>query len=83
MACPEIKSAYAANLMHWIALSEKDADIHHSGNSSYASPHTPSGQIFHSMQIPVCLCVHAENSAVEFENNLRLFGGKSELSLVA
>ena len=25
MACPEIKSAYAASRMHWIAPSEKDA----------------------------------------------------------
>ena len=41
------------------------------------------GQLFYSMQIPVCLWFHVKNNAVGFENSARLFGGETELSLVA
>ena len=41
------------------------------------------GQRFSSTQISACLCFLAKNNAVDFENNARLFGGETELSLVA
>ena len=41
------------------------------------------GQPFNSTPIPVGLWFLAKNNAVEFENDARLFGGETELSLVA
>ena len=41
------------------------------------------GQLFSSTQIPVCFGFLAKCNAVEFENNARLFGGETGLSLVA
>ena len=41
------------------------------------------GQLFYSTQIPVCLWFLAKNKTGELANNARLFGGETELSLVA
>ncbi len=41
-----------------------------------------SGQLFYSTQIPVCLWSLAKNNAVACEDNARLFGGETNLSLV-
>ena len=41
------------------------------------------GQPFYSAQIPVCLWFEAKRNALEASNDSRLFGGETELSLVA
>ena len=41
------------------------------------------GQLFYSTQIPVCLWFEVKRNALEASNDSRLFGGVTELSLVA